>query len=135
MYKSPIIEGRDKKCQSTLLKGKQRIVCKPRGLSHVSHSPNRLTDSSSLNTTTRLRRATANQPRLQARPRTFSRNSNSATSFPSVSSHITTLLGGYNGLLPPPTRKSMEDVWSGITADRVPPGSSVDDARWSGAKR
>ena len=115
-----------KERQPTLRGVKQRIACKPRGLSHVSHSPNRLTDSPSLNTTTLLRRATANQPRLQARPRTFSRNSNSATSFPSISSQSTTLLGGYSGLRPPPTRKSMEEVWRGITAERVPPGSSAD---------
>ena len=127
MHKESREGGKDKGRQFTRHSVKQRIVCKPRGLSHVSHSPNRLTDSPNLNTTTLLRRATANQPRLQARPRTFSRNSNSATSFPNASSHNTTLLGGYNGLRPPPTRKSMEDVWRGITADRVPPGSSVAD--------
>ena len=36
------------------------------------------------------------------------------------------MLGGYSGLRPPPTRKSKEDVWRGMTADRVPPGSSAD---------
>ena len=127
MYRGPREREKDKGRQLTPSSMKQRIACKPRGLSHVSHSPNRLTDSpSSLNTTTLLRRATANQPRLQDRPRTFSRNSNSATSFPSTSSQSTTLLGGYSGLRPPPIRKSKEDVWRGITADRVPPGSSKD---------
>ena len=126
MHRKSMTNKKDKERQLTLPGVKYRIACKPRGLSHVSHSPNRLTDSPSLNTTTLLRRATANQPRLQARPRTFSRNSNSATSLPSASSHSTTLLGGYNGLRPPPTRKSIEDVWRGITVDRVPPGSSVD---------
>lgn len=97
----------------------------PRGLSHVSHSPNRTTLSPTWNTTIRLRSATASHPRRHVRPLTFSLNSSSATSWPSASSHRITLFGGYLGLLPPPTRKSKEDVWSGTTAESVPPVISV----------
>lgn len=90
----------------------------------MSHSPYRVIDSPSSNTTTRRLSATANHPLLQARPLTFSLNSNSATSLQVASSHTTTLFGGYNGLLPPPIKNSREAVCSGITADSVPPVNS-----------
>lgn len=96
----------------------------PRGLSQVSHSLYLVTCSATVNTTTRRRNDTASHPRRHAMPRTLSRNSNSATSLPMASSHKMTLLGGYKGLGPPPTKKRRDDVWHGTTNCNVPPESS-----------
>lgn len=101
-----------------------RIHDSPLGLSQVSHSLYLVTCSATVNTTTRRRNDTASHPRLHAMPRTLSRNSNSATSLPMASSHKMTLLGGYKGLGPPPTKNRRDDVWHGTTNCNVPPESS-----------
>lgn len=44
-----------------------------------------------------------------------------------ASFQMITLLGGYKGLLPPPSRKRIFEEWSGNTAESVPPVNSVDD--------
>lgn len=96
----------------------------PLGLSHVSHSACRFIRSPISKTTTLRRNATASHPRRQARPRTLSLNSSSATSLPMASSHRITLFGGYSGLRPPPRRNNRDDVCNGMTEARVPPESS-----------
>lgn len=93
----------------------------PRSFTEVSYSPYRvMTPSSILNTTTRLLRATAIHSRLDASPRTRSRNSSSATSCPRASSQTTTLFGGYRGLRRPPTRSNKEDVCIGWMMANAP---------------
>jgi hypothetical protein len=97
----------------------------PLELSYVSHSPYLFTLSPISKTTTRLRSATASQPRRQASPLTFSLNSSSATSFPRASFQNMTLLGGYRGSLPPPTKNKSDEQCIGTTEDSMPPLTSV----------
>lgn len=78
---------------------------RPRSLSQVSHSLVFTMPCGEIsNCTTRLLRATTSVPRRHARPLTCSLNSISPTTRPRASSHRMTLLGGYCGLRPPPTR-------------------------------
>src|SRR6266566_6544004 len=101
------------------------MPCPPLELSYVSHSPYLFTLSPISKTTTRLRSATASQPRRHASPLTFSLNSSSATSFPRDSFQNITLLGGYRGSLPPPTKNNSDEQCIGTTEDNTPPLTSV----------
>lgn len=51
-----------------------------------------------------------------------------------ASFQMITLLGGYKGLLPPPSRKRIFEEWSGNTAESVPPVNSVNNDQIGKAK-